>query len=86
MDDTAVDLDLDVVDFTRGLTDAQMEKLVPVGSVPSGLIETAQKAYRRHGKNDSEDIPRSGPLPTSCTVYEHTDFPGMENTLLRGST
>lgn len=85
MDDAAVDQDLDVVDFTRGLTDAQKEKLVPVETVPCELIEAARKAYKNYGKSESEGIVDSDPLPTPCTVYEHKDFPGEEEAHSRGT-
>lgn len=76
MDDAAVDADLDIVDFNRGLTDAQREKLVSVGTVEAELIARAQKAYKFYGEDSMEEASDSGPLPTPCTVYEHKDFPG----------
>jgi len=77
MDDAAVDADLDIVDFNRGLTDAQREKLVSVGTVEAELIARAQKAYKFYGEDSMEEASDSGPLPTPCTVYEHKDFPGL---------
>ncbi|KAH7390328.1 hypothetical protein BKA64DRAFT_710882 [Cadophora sp. MPI-SDFR-AT-0126] len=77
MDDEAVDADLDIVDFNRGLTDVQKEKLVAVGTVESKLIAKAQKVFKFYGKDNTEDPSGPDPLPTPCTIYEHKDFPGL---------
>ena len=69
--------DLEVLDFNRGLTRAQQEKLVAVDAVPSELIDSAWKSFKGDGgkevTNDEESI--KSPLK-HCTIYEHTDFPG----------
>ncbi|PBP15576.1 Clavaminate synthase-like protein [Diplocarpon rosae] len=75
MDDAAVDQDLDVVDFERGLTDAQREKLCPVDSVPSELIASARAAFTSSGQHTMDETLMSDPTP--CTIYEHRDFPGL---------
>lgn len=75
-DDAAVDEDLIVVDFGRGLTDAQKEKLVAVATVESELIAKAQKAFKYYGRADADESSEPDTLPTPCTVYEHKDFPG----------
>lgn len=77
MDDAAVDQDLDIVDFSRGLTDAQKEKIVAVDSVSSELIASAHKAFKDYGKEAADDAEDAGTLPTPCTIYEHKDFPGL---------
>ncbi|KAJ5035128.1 uncharacterized protein L3040_008388 [Drepanopeziza brunnea f. sp. 'multigermtubi'] len=80
MDDAAVDGDLDVVDFQRGLTEAQREKLVPVDTVPSELIAAARKAFRGACREENagpvaDEMADADPAP--CTIYEHKDFPGL---------
>lgn len=77
MEDKAVDQDLDVLDFARGLAEAQTKKLVAIDTVSSELIDSAWKAF----KNDGErivvaDEEESASLPEHCTIYEHKDFPG----------
>lgn len=76
MEDRAVDQDLDILDFSRGLTDAQKAKLVPIHTVPSELIESAWKDFEDAGKHGASTGQGSSNLPSSCTVYEHKDFPG----------
>ena len=83
LDDAAVDQDLDVVDFTRGLTDEQKEKLVKIDVVPSELIEAARKAYKTYGKTDLDTVPSVEALAAPCTVYEHKDFPGKAGSYVR---
>jgi len=70
MDDAAVSADLEIIDFTRGLTEEQDRKLVPVDTIPSELITVALKAF----KVEREE--KSAGIPEACTVYEHYDFPG----------
>ena len=77
MDDAAVDADLEIVDFKRGLTETQKEKLVPVDTVPSVLIDSARKAFKYYGQAESDEVSRSGTMPDACTVYEHKDFDGL---------
>jgi alkylated DNA repair protein alkB family protein 1 len=76
MEDVAVDADLEVLDFARGLTDVQKERLVAVDTVSSELIKSAWKEFKREGKQDIVDNGDSQKLPESCTIYEHKDFPG----------
>jgi alkylated DNA repair protein alkB family protein 1 len=77
MEDAAVDQDFDVLDFSRGLTDVQKEKLFVVDTVPSELIDSAWKIFKGDEKEDVASIEESVQLPDPCTVYEHKDFPGM---------
>jgi hypothetical protein len=79
MDDAAVDGDLDVIDFTRGLTDFQKSKLIPVEIIPSELISSAQAAFKHPDNVDPSTLNATevGSLPPACTVYEHADFPGQ---------
>ena len=76
MDDSAVDDNLEVVDFRRGLTGAQKEKIVTVGTVPSQLIGSAQKAFKGDGQDDHGNARASDFVPEPCTIYEHKDFDG----------
>ncbi|KAF4629995.1 hypothetical protein G7Y89_g8145 [Cudoniella acicularis] len=76
MSDAAVDEDLEVVDFKRGLTDTQKERIIPVDAVSSDLIAVAQSAFRNcdggYVNGPEKDI-----KPNPCTVYEHQAFPGL---------
>lgn len=76
MEDAAVDADLEVLDFARGLTDEQKERLVAVDTVSSELIDSAWRAFKSDGKQDVVNYGDSHKLPESCTIYEHKDFPG----------
>jgi alkylated DNA repair protein alkB family protein 1 len=76
MEDAAIDADLEVLDFARGLTDVQKERLVAVDTVSSELIESAWRAFKSEGKQDVIDNGDLHKLPESCTIYEHKDFPG----------
>jgi alkylated DNA repair protein alkB homolog 1 len=77
MEDEAVDQDLDVLDFARGLAEAQTKKLVAIDTVSSELIDSARKAFKSDGERivvaDEEE---SASLPEHRTIYEHKDFPG----------
>ncbi|TVY40151.1 Alpha-ketoglutarate-dependent dioxygenase [Lachnellula subtilissima] len=77
LSDAAVDQDLEVVDFRRGLTDVQKQKIVPVDTVKSELIASAQKAFRKCGDKGAEDTVDVETEPEACTIYEHQDFPGL---------
>jgi hypothetical protein len=82
MDDAAIDNDLRVVDFTRGLSGSQKERIVPVEEISSELVVEAARAFKAQnvvegeegveGKGEDDDH-----APSPCTVYEHKDFPGM---------
>ena len=74
MDDTAVDEDLEVVDFRRGLTEAQKERIVQVDTVSSELINYARVAF--NGQAAKRESFCSETMPDPCTVYEHKDFDG----------
>lgn len=74
MSDAAVSDDLEIVDFSRGLTPEQKEKMSPVGTVPSELIAKAQKDFA-----GAEYDPGH---PEACTIYEHSGFPGTLNTTI----
>jgi hypothetical protein len=71
-----VDQDLQVLDFSRGLTDAQKEKLVAVDTASSELIYSAWKAFNNDGAEGVANDRDMDKLPESCTIYEHKDFPG----------
>ena len=70
MSDLEVNNDLEIVDFNRGLSPGQQEKMSPVGIVPSELIAEAQKEFMNAG---AEYDPGH---PEPCTIYEHSEFPG----------
>jgi hypothetical protein len=76
MEDAAVDADLEVLDFARGLTDQQKERLVAVDTVSSELINSAWGAFKSEGKQDVIEYGDSHKLPDCCTIYERKDFPG----------
>jgi hypothetical protein len=76
MSDAAVDHDLEVVDFKRGLTEAQKDRIVPVETVKSDLIASAQKAFRNFGGLGEANHLDLEKEPEACTIYEHQDFPG----------
>ncbi|KAF2491249.1 hypothetical protein BU16DRAFT_566161 [Lophium mytilinum] len=77
IDDAAVDGDLDIIDFNRGLTEDQKTQLIHVYTIPSELIASAEKAFKNHGKISNGDIVEAEVLPPACTVYEHKEFPGL---------
>ena len=76
MKDEAVDDDLDIVDFRRGLTTTQKEKLVPIASVPNETISEARKVFKQQAGPRLGSIADSEETP-ACTVYEHKDFDGL---------
>lgn len=76
MTDSAVDDDFEVVDFKRGLTDVQKQKIVPVDSVSSDLINEARKVFEK-GHTGTNKLPQVKTEPKACTVFEHQDFPGL---------
>jgi alkylated DNA repair protein alkB family protein 1 len=80
MDDVAIDSDLAVVDFTRGLSGSQKERIVPVGEISSELIISAMRAFKAQNRAAGEEVKVGDEDenldPNPCTVYEHTDFPG----------
>jgi len=81
LSDAAVDQDLEVVDFKRGLTDVQKGRIVPVDVVNSELIASAQKAFKISGGKGEEDKVGLEIQPEPCTIYEHQKFPGQCNIL-----
>ncbi|KAN0089145.1 hypothetical protein V8E51_019405 [Hyaloscypha variabilis] len=78
MEDKAVNNDLDVLDFNRGLTPAQKEKLVAVDTVPSELIDSACKAFKGDATDEAAHDEDSSSSPEPCIIYEHKDFPGLK--------
>jgi len=72
--DAGVDDDLEVVDFKRGLTEVQKDRIIPVGTVNSDLIVSAQKEFRISGGLGETSLVETE--PEECTIYEHQDFPG----------
>jgi hypothetical protein len=78
MVDPEVDEDLEVVDFRRGLTEAQKESIVAVDTVPSSLIDSARKAFEDYGQAENGQSQNSETMPEPCTTYEHKDFDGQK--------
>lgn len=76
MSDTFVDQDLDVVDFRRGLTASQKERIFPADVVPSELIQEARLALKYSGQDVGGKGVEAGEILEACTIYEHKDFPG----------
>jgi alkylated DNA repair protein alkB homolog 1 len=83
MDDESVDEDLSVVDFRRGLTFEQKEKIVPVDIVCSEIISSARKAFESCN-GDAASL-ESDHIPEACTIYGHRDFDGQFTSLLSTS-
>lgn len=80
MSDAEVDADLEIIDFQRGLSPAQKEKVRPVRTVSKEVISAAQRAFKFHGREDTGTREDEFSQIQDCTVYEHVDFDG-ENTL-----
>lgn len=76
IDGSAIDNDLEVVDFTRGLSDTQKAKITPVGTVSSETITAATMAFRRCGQVVEGESDGVVDAPKSCTIYEHKEFNG----------
>jgi hypothetical protein len=84
LEDSALDKDLEIVDFKRGLSDIQKKKIVPVEIIPASLIAQAQELFTGSTYQDPIQERRgadSTPIPEQCTVYEHKDFVGQYRTL-----
>ncbi|KAG9242641.1 hypothetical protein BJ878DRAFT_583715 [Calycina marina] len=79
MDEGNLLSDPEIVDFGRGLSDAQKEKLLPVGIVSSEMIASAQEAFMAHDDDCNTESQPASPEP--CTIYEHRDFPGKSTVL-----
>lgn len=76
MNGSDIDNDLEVVDFRRGLSEAQKAKIVPVTVVPSETIAAAGMAFKHWGKDVDGEPQGLLDTPSPCTVYEHTEFNG----------
>jgi hypothetical protein len=77
MDDASVDSDTEIVDFKRGLTPLQKEKILAVDTVPSDLIDSARKVFQNPSQITNGEVLDSETVPGPCTVYEHRDFDGQ---------
>ncbi|QDS67636.1 hypothetical protein FKW77_004511 [Venturia effusa] len=75
LDNASIDSDVRIVDFQRGLSVEQQERIVPVDTIASETIVEAEKGFK-NTNGDTMDT-ENGPSPHSCTVYEHKDFPGL---------
>ncbi|RQM07467.1 hypothetical protein DH86_00002888, partial [Scytalidium sp. 3C] len=74
MSDAEVDADLEIIDFQRGLSPAQKEKVRPVRTVSKEVISAAQRAFKFHGREDTGTREDEFSQIQDCTVYEHVDF------------
>lgn len=81
MEDVELDQDLEIVDFRRGLTDDQKEKLVPVGVVSSSNIAAAQQVFMESDLDGQGAKGMPASMPEACTVYEHKEFDGSYSIL-----
>lgn len=73
LDNALIDADVDIVDFRRGLTPEQQERIVPVDTVSAETLVAAERAFRTaHGADGAvkDAVP-------PCTIYEHKDFQGI---------
>lgn len=75
IDDASIANDLQVVDFSRGLTKQQEESIIPVDTVSSELIAAARDKLMSHWPS-YDSVPRDS-TPKACTIYEHKYFPGL---------
>jgi hypothetical protein len=82
IDDAALATDMNIVDFNRGLTEEQKERIIPAGTISSAVIGAAQKAFLGQ-KNDEDSSTVSA--PKECTIYEHKDFAGKSRLCLNHS-
>ncbi|KAH8816915.1 hypothetical protein F5884DRAFT_777894 [Xylogone sp. PMI_703] len=77
MSDEEIDADPEIIDFSRGLSPSQKEKLRPVRTVSKEAIAVAQKAFKFHGREAKEMSEDEINQIRDCTVYEHVDFHGL---------
>ncbi|KAF1346865.1 hypothetical protein BDV97DRAFT_228078 [Delphinella strobiligena] len=79
-----LDVDPEVVDFSRGLSAAQQRKIHAVKTISSETIAAASRAFKFHGQGidgpvgEGEEAQELNEEPKACTVYEHDDFPGLQ--------
>ena len=66
-----------IVDFRRGLTESQRQRIVHVDTVPSELLYSARMAFNHYSQNVNSEVTASEVMPDACTVYEHKDFDGQ---------
>ena len=78
MSDADVDKNLEVVDFKRGRTKDQLEKLHSTEEVSAEAIEVASREFL--GIEKDRDYPYTQVKP--CTIYTHVDFPGKARTTI----
>lgn len=74
LDNASIDADINIVDFRRGLSPEQQERILPVDTVSSQVIVAAERAFR---VANGEHRAVKDTAPASCTIYEHKDFQGI---------
>lgn len=77
-----MDKDLEIVDFRRGLSGVQKEKIVPVETISSSMVAAAQATFMDSAGQVRKEEARGVdstivPDDCDCTVYEHKDFVGQ---------
>jgi hypothetical protein len=66
------------VDFRRGLSEAQKERIIHVETVSSEAISFAYKTFSGRGvASECGKGTTLGVAPSACSVYEHKDFDGQ---------
>lgn len=73
MDEEEIGNDLEVVDFTRGLTESQKTRITPVATIAATKILAAYQAFAEVGAANPD---MSTPTLSPCTIFEHRDFDG----------
>ena len=82
MSDADVNSDLDVIDFSRGLSPEQRSKVQIVESVATHIMEAASREFLQSEYDDEEEHEESLDSESSvCSVYSHADFPGKRRPL-----
>ncbi|KAF4554098.1 2OG-Fe(II) oxygenase-like protein 3 [Elsinoe fawcettii] len=69
-----LDEDPNIIDFARGLNEAQKSSLKPAGSMSASKIQAACQAFWQEALG--EDYP--GTTTEDVPIYEHVDFPGLQ--------
>jgi hypothetical protein len=75
-----------IIDFERGLTDAQKRKISVVGEVDRGRAEAVTKTFDQTQRDLGLEVPDTPDSSSDCLVYEHDDFPGSASPYLHSWT
>jgi alkylated DNA repair protein alkB homolog 1 len=77
MHDAAIPGDESIVDFQRGLNATQRQAIQPVYAIPAAQVRAACQRFRDMEPSNPNQILSSMDDAQPCTVYEHSDFPGI---------